>query len=241
MQSWGVSPMWEDRSTISRPTFSGVVGMVANALGRDVADDISDLRGLTFAVRADRPGHVMTDDQTAGGGTFTMDPLTGRYTAPEQFIYGAARKPEPDEDGVLRAPWREVERATVKMTKQYLVDAGFIAGLTGDDALVRKIFLALEKPRRALFLGRRSCPLAQIPAYGITHGDAQTWPWTEPLLDDATMTEPFAWVPAESGQVGTSSVREVPRGAFSGRSYRTLNLTQQRVTPPSRESEDDDA
>ncbi|WEH31948.1 type I-E CRISPR-associated protein Cas5/CasD [Streptomyces sp. AM 4-1-1] len=70
LQSYGASSHWTERETGPRPTKSAVAGLIANALGRHWSADLSDLRAMTFAVRADRPGHLLTDDQTAGGGTF---------------------------------------------------------------------------------------------------------------------------------------------------------------------------
>lgn len=73
-QAWGLRSRWEEHASAPRPTKSGVLGLVANALGRDRGDDVSDLGRLVFAVRADRPGTVLVDEQTAGGGVFPLTP-----------------------------------------------------------------------------------------------------------------------------------------------------------------------
>lgn len=69
-QSWGVDRTVERPGTEPVPTLSGVVGMVASALGRRREDPIDDLAGLDFAVRVDRPGIVAVEYQTR---TWTSD------------------------------------------------------------------------------------------------------------------------------------------------------------------------
>ncbi len=61
LQSWGGSSKFEIRATEKMPTKSGVVGMLAAALGRRRDADLSDLNGLRFGVRADREGENITD------------------------------------------------------------------------------------------------------------------------------------------------------------------------------------
>lgn len=61
LQSWGSSSKFEIRTTEKMPTKSGVVGMVAAALGLRRDADLSKLAALTFGVRADREGEDITD------------------------------------------------------------------------------------------------------------------------------------------------------------------------------------
>lgn len=65
MQSWGDSSRFNLRATAPVPTKSGVLGLVAAALGRPRTAQIDDLAGLHFAVRVDQPGTLMHDYQTA--------------------------------------------------------------------------------------------------------------------------------------------------------------------------------
>lgn len=65
MQSWGVHSRYTHRDTWEYPTFSGVVGLLSAALGRDRGSDCSDLTGLDMVVRVDRPGRIITDFHTA--------------------------------------------------------------------------------------------------------------------------------------------------------------------------------
>lgn len=65
MQSWGTRSRFDYRDTWPYPTKSGVVGLLAAALGRDREEDISDLAALRMGVRVDRKGVLKADYQTA--------------------------------------------------------------------------------------------------------------------------------------------------------------------------------
>ena len=80
MQAWGVKSRFTVRATELAPTKSGVVGMLASAVGRRRTDPIEDLLALRFGVRKDQPGSVIRDFHTAR----TLDgresmPLSNRY------------------------------------------------------------------------------------------------------------------------------------------------------------------
>lgn len=64
LQSWGSSSRFNRRTTEKEPTKSGVIGLLASAQGRSRTDSIADLLELSFAVRADQPGSVVSDLQT---------------------------------------------------------------------------------------------------------------------------------------------------------------------------------
>ena len=67
LQSWGADSKFETRKTNREPTKSGVIGLLAAALGlhRDDAAGLARLNGLHFAVRADREGSLLVDFHTA--------------------------------------------------------------------------------------------------------------------------------------------------------------------------------
>ncbi|RDI95463.1 type I-E CRISPR-associated protein Cas5/CasD [Meiothermus sp. QL-1] len=67
MQSWGTRSRFDYRDTWPYPTKSGVLGLLAAALGRDRKEDISDLAALRMGVRVDRRGVLKVDYQTAQG------------------------------------------------------------------------------------------------------------------------------------------------------------------------------
>ncbi|BAW92698.1 CRISPR-associated protein cas5 family protein [Actinomyces sp. Chiba101] len=80
MQAWGVSSRFTVRDTEPAPTKSGVIGMLAAAVGRRRTDPIEDLLSLSFGVRKDQPGSVIRDFHTARtlDGKTSM-PLSNRY------------------------------------------------------------------------------------------------------------------------------------------------------------------
>lgn len=65
MQSWGAASRFGTRATTGEPTKSGVIGLVAAALGRRREESIADLAALSFAVRVEQEGTVARDFHTA--------------------------------------------------------------------------------------------------------------------------------------------------------------------------------
>jgi CRISPR system Cascade subunit CasD len=67
LQSWGEIAKFERRPTERRPTKSGIIGLVACAIGIRRNEPLDDLRGLRFGVRTDQPGILLRDYHTAKG------------------------------------------------------------------------------------------------------------------------------------------------------------------------------
>lgn len=91
LQSWGDSSRFVTRGTRREPTKSGVLGMVAAALGRGRTDSVDDLAALRFGVRVDQPGTVARDYHTVatGSGKAAHSILTERwYLADSVFVVG---------------------------------------------------------------------------------------------------------------------------------------------------------
>lgn len=149
LQSWGEHSKFNDRDTARFPTRSGLIGMIAAAQGRDRDEPIDDLRTLRFAVRADRPGSLLRDFHTVGGG------LPNKLTVP-----------------TAEGNRRPGDTATLVSHRYYLQDAAFTvavtvaddkAGDTTDNAaagLLDACETALSSPTWPPYLGRRSCPPA---------------------------------------------------------------------------------
>ncbi|MEE1742275.1 type I-E CRISPR-associated protein Cas5/CasD [Streptomyces sp. BE147] len=232
MQSYGTAAHWEERGTRRRPTKSAVIGLVANALGLAHDEPLHHLARMTFAVRADRPGREIRDQQTAGGGHF---PPAGENPPNSESRYGAPRDPGLNRDGTLRPSRQKRSRDPVLITKHYLEDAGFLAGLSTDDAtLAAAIDGALRRPARVLFLGRHCCPPAQSVAHGITPYGPGQWPGRVPLLPEATAAEPTVWTEAQQPAAGAWPSPENPL-QFSTRTHTTLFLQASNVLPPAPE------
>lgn len=133
LQSWGTQSRFSIRDTESEPSKSGVIGLLAAALGRPREADLSDLTSLRMGVRIDRPGTLMRDYHTAGGGEFRGQ----RY-------------------GVARANGKSPDTVTSK--RFYLADAEFVVGLESSDRdLLHNLQQAVASPYWPLFLGRKAC------------------------------------------------------------------------------------
>ncbi len=138
LQSWGERSQFNERDTAPFPTRSGVIGLLASALGRRRDQPIDDLARLSLTVRTDRPGVLLRDLHTVGGGLRGKDTVT---TADGKKRSGAT--------------------ATLLSHRYYLADAAFTAAVTGsqaDAALLRECADALREPKWPPYLGRRSCP-----------------------------------------------------------------------------------
>jgi CRISPR system Cascade subunit CasD len=149
MQSWGERAAFTDRDTLPHPTRSGIIGMLACAQGHSRDHKLDWAKDLTIHVRADSPGHVMSDFHMIGSG----------YPV-ERAMITAEGKPRKNKHG---------QASGTMTTRHYLADAAFTVTVTGDDhALTERLAHALRKPRWPLYLGRKSCPPAHPVVLGIT-------------------------------------------------------------------------
>lgn len=80
MQSWGSRSRFGERDTEREPTKSGIIGMLASALGRRREEPVDDLAALRMGVRIDRAGTVERDFQTA------LDVPKASHAAPETVM-----------------------------------------------------------------------------------------------------------------------------------------------------------
>ena len=169
LQSWGADSKFEIRKTNREPTKSGVVGLLAAALGlaRDDDQALQRLNGLRFAVRVDQEGQLLRDYHTANNPT------------PDQVWEARRRGKAP------RAPY---------VTKRYyLSDAIFLVGLESEDeALLQQLQQALAHPVYPLFLGRRSCPPTLPLCLGIRTTGLLDALETEPSQAPAWRRHPLA-------------------------------------------------
>lgn len=134
LQSWGERSVFTaTRESAPFPTRSGLIGMFAAAEGRPRATALDDdpYAGVQFTVRADRPGTLLTDFHTAGGGR--PDHLTAATSAGKH------------------------KSAAVITRRDYLTDAVFVVAVQAPDDTLQRIAQALSAPHWAPYLGRRSC------------------------------------------------------------------------------------
>lgn len=136
LQSWGLRSRWTERETALEPTKSGVVGLLACALGwgRDRDRDIREMGlNLAFGVRIDRPGTLVRDFHTVHGGAMSA----------ERKIKINASTKEPE---------------TVVSPRWYLADASFLVALQAEESWIAMLSGAIRNPVWPPFLGRKSCP-----------------------------------------------------------------------------------
>lgn len=159
LQSWGEHSAFTHRDTAAHPTRSGLIGLLASALGIPRAQAIADgedrealfarLTQVRFTVRVDRPGTVMSDFHTVGGGY------------PQHLTVPTAK-------GARRG----ADAATIVSTRHYLSDAAFtVAADFTDRGLARLCADAVTAPRWPLHLGRRSCPPGALLLVGADLDD----------------------------------------------------------------------
>jgi CRISPR system Cascade subunit CasD len=87
LQAWGLESKFERRLTSREPTKSGVIGMLAAALGRRRDESVDDLAALRFGIRIDQPGRMIKDFHTAR--TESTSYITERYyLADAVFVAG---------------------------------------------------------------------------------------------------------------------------------------------------------
>lgn len=131
MQSWGTTSRFEQRDTGKEPSKSGVIGLLAAALGVDRENwaDLEPLTRLSMGVRHDRPGVPRRDYQTAGCA---------------------------EADTIIKADGTQAKDGVVS-ERFYLADAAFLVGLERKERpFPERIHAALRDPVWPLALGRKS-------------------------------------------------------------------------------------
>lgn len=159
MQSWGTTSRFDQRDTGKEPSKSGVIGLLAAALGIDRENwvDLEPLTYLAMGVRHDRPGVPKRDYQTAGCAAT---------------------------DTIIKADGKQGKDGGVVSDRFYLADATFLVGLECEDrTLLERIHRALRNPVWPLALGRKSYVPSE-PIWienGVQESPLQValtlWPW----------------------------------------------------------------
>ena len=161
MQSWGIDSKFETRRTMREPSKSGVIGLLAAALGckRDKLPDF--LRRLQMTVRVDQEGQITEDFHAVHG--IDADEM-GRIPL--------------DKDGKPKS----TKKRDFITYRDYLCDAVFLVALQSDEEeQLAELADALAHPAFPLFLGRRSCPPTLPLLLGVFPDNAQAllkrYPW----------------------------------------------------------------
>ncbi|MEW2625790.1 type I-E CRISPR-associated protein Cas5/CasD [Streptomyces sp. NPDC048106] len=135
LQSWGErSAFTAVRDTAAFPTRSALIGMFAasEGIGREETAGLKRYEKVRLTVRVDRPGVLLPDYHTVGGG------------------FPKARTAATSGGGN--------KGAAVITRRHYLSDAVFVVAVSAPDDLTEQLAQALRRPHWAPYLGRRSCP-----------------------------------------------------------------------------------
>lgn len=112
LQAWGADSKFETRKTNREPTKSGVIGLLAAALGlrRDEHEALLRLTGLRFGVRVEREGQLLVDYHTAK----TQDEKTS-YVTYRHYL----------QDAVFLAGIESTDTALLQQLQQALLHPAF--------------------------------------------------------------------------------------------------------------------
>lgn len=126
MQSWGTTSRFDQRDTGKEPSKSGVIGLLAAALGIDRENwiDLEPLTQLKMGVRHDRPGVLKREYQTA--------------------------------QNIISADRSKIHNTAVTTRDYLADAVFLVGFESGDRALLERTHAALQNPVWPLALGRKS-------------------------------------------------------------------------------------
>jgi len=207
LQAWGTHSRFELRDTGRYPTFSGITGVIAAALGYDREQPLGPLADIDVAVRADDPGRMLRDYQTVGVG--------GWLSASGKVTTGQPKLSE----------------------RFYLSGAVFAFAVGHPDpGMLEEIEHALRRPHWPVYLGRRCCMPAAPLGIGLSAQHPAAALETLPYQGHRPRTPPTATVVATSGDGTGTTVQDVPVGAFADRVYLTRKVRVHTIALPQPEN-----
>lgn len=108
LQSWGAPCSYSIRETEYQPTRSGIIGMIAAAMGYPRQANLDNLRKLKIGVRVDRQGALITDFQTIQDPKRFARPMSSEVTKREYlsdavFVAGIECKDEQFMENIVAA------------------------------------------------------------------------------------------------------------------------------------------
>ncbi|MEV6730758.1 type I-E CRISPR-associated protein Cas5/CasD [Streptomyces sp. NPDC051364] len=169
LQAWGDHrAVIDTRHTSPIPTKSGVVGLLAAALGHKREQPLGPLASLTMGVRIDIPGTLLRDYHTASD-----------YRGVPLLSANLNAKGEQKRTGPARH--------TMTSERFYLQDAAFLVGISGPAPVVETVSGGARTPACLLGLGRRDCP----PTFPLVLGLSEQ-PLAEALAAQEWIASPHA-------------------------------------------------
>ncbi|TFD45939.1 type I-E CRISPR-associated protein Cas5/CasD [Cryobacterium frigoriphilum] len=165
-QSWGSTEL-ADRNSEPLPTRSGVVGMLAAALGAPRGAWPEWIWGTDIWARVDRKGGLSSDFHTVGLPALSVQDIRSRH----RQAVGARGKADfivPLGNG---NKWT-LGGGTMVTVRQYLADAEFLVAIShDDDDRVAELAGAARNPVFMTYLGRKSFAPTFPFHLGIREGD----------------------------------------------------------------------
>jgi CRISPR system Cascade subunit CasD len=148
MQSWGTTSRFDQRDTGKEPSKSGIIGLLAAAMGIDRRewDELKPLVNFSMGVRHDRSGVLKYDYQTVGQGIDEIVTSEGGVQIRSRMILANGKYPSGDHLG-----------EGIQSYRYFLADAAFLVGLEGEDSeFLQRVHDKLKDPMWPLALGRKS-------------------------------------------------------------------------------------
>lgn len=158
LQSWGVTGKFGERPTMRFPSKSGMLGLLAAAVGIDRSDDVWLERAakMRFSVRAYRTGPCLSDYHTVGGG-YDAASSRGRRSIPAKAEDG-----KPGNTALTR--------------REYLQDTVFgVVFSDEDEPFLVRIAEGVNDPVWGIWLGRKSCIPTEPVFAGVTSSEDEAW------------------------------------------------------------------
>jgi CRISPR system Cascade subunit CasD len=161
LQSWGEYSRHSNRTTLDRPTKSGIIGIICCAMGIQMDTEAERVQELSSAIKMSSftlaRGKSLEDFQSIGTHYDKKDPLEKRY--------------------LLRKNGGSIADCPTKIfSKFYLSEYRFLVLLEVEsEELANKIQEALLSPEWPLYLGRKNCiPATPIPCKeGVLDSESQ--------------------------------------------------------------------
>jgi CRISPR system Cascade subunit CasD len=228
MQSWGTTSRFDQRDTGKEPSKSGVLGVLAAAIGidRENWEGLKPLASLVMGVRHDRSGFPKYDYQTVGQGTEEIVGTKGQIEVRSRIILANGKYPSGDKLGEGIQSWRH-----------YLADAAFLVGLEGEPELLKQIHTSLRNPVWPLSLGRKS----YVPSESVWIEDGirsgkllevlKAYPWICSLrrLEEAP---PQLLISLESSDGSGTMKMDQPLSSFAKRKFGTRFVRSEYIPFP---------
>ncbi len=157
MQSWGHVSRFERRTTALHPTRSGVMGLIAAALGINKHDPDEVAQIARFASL--NVTTVSLPRNKLRGGELPIRRLEDYHTV----------------TGIRRASGKLDKDATVQTYRHYLLDARFGVLLEGSASMLEEVAAALRNPCWGVWLGRKCCLPASPLLVTVSSTRGKAW------------------------------------------------------------------